>query len=265
MKRTGVAFVLLFAGTAESAAEDPLPVDVCAPVSAEERQAAGAVLEAAQPLIVASDWPRAEPRLLEALRFDPGHGPALYTLGQSLLGQGRPREAFELSREAYRCVLEGDPEVRMRLERERTAQLFELRATLREVEREHGAGRMVANQEVNAHQAMPSRGNLMRTIREIEEKIRELEFAPHLADPAPPEVTYALGTALVQSGQIERAAVELRAAVAREPESGDAHTNLAVALLLLGELDAAEQAARRAEKLGVPVNPRIYEEIEKRR
>ena len=267
MRRAGFLLALLLAGAASSAGQVSLPAEVCVPVSVEERETAGAILEAAQPLVLAQDWSRSEVQLREAVRHDPGHAPALYILGQSLLAQGRPGEAveaFERSREAYRCSLAGDPNQR-KLEHERTAQIHQLRATLRALEREHAAQPMIKWQEVNATQPMPSRGRTMKAIREIEEKLQDLERARLGDDPAPPSVTYALGTALIQSGQSERAAVELRAAVSRDPDSGDAHHNLAVALVLLGEIDEAERAAGRAEELGVPISPWLNEEIARRK
>jgi Flp pilus assembly protein TadD len=92
-----------------------------------------------------------------------------------------------------------------------------------------------------------------------------LEGARMAPDPAPIYVTLALGTALVHAGDFEAAERELRAAVSADPSSGDAHNNLAVALLMTGSLDEAEREAREAERLGVPVNPRLYEEIHRRR
>jgi len=45
----------------------------------------------------------------------------------------------------------------------------------------------------------------------------------------------------------------------------DVHNNLAVVYTLTGRLDEAEEALKRAERAGVPVSPRLREEIRKRR
>ena len=50
-----------------------------------------------------------------------------------------------------------------------------------------------------------------------------------------------------------------------DPRSGDAHNNLAVVLMLSGRLEEAEREVRLAEQAGVEVNPRLKDEIRKRR
>jgi len=81
----------------------------------------------------------------------------------------------------------------------------------------------------------------------------------------PAEVYLALGNAHFQSGSLPDAERELLTALRADPRSGDVRNNLAVVYMLTGRLDEAEQAMKRAEKAGVPVSPRLREEIRKRR
>lgn len=242
--------------------------EVCAPVSEEAREAARDELEDAQARIVAQDWPSAEALLREALRVDPGRGLAHYGLGQALLAQERPAEAveaFRRSREAFRCVLSLPPEERRAVERERARQIRRLKDALANLERVGPVLPQVKGQAVNTRQPMPTHGERLRAVREIEDRLDELERASVARDPAPPFVTFALGTALFQAGDLEGSEAELRSAVAADPGSGDAHNNLALVLMLNGRLEEAQREAERAVELGVPVHPRLFDEIEKRR
>lgn len=58
---------------------------------------------------------------------------------------------------------------------------------------------------------------------------------------------------------------EFLEALHADPKSGDVRNNLAVVYMVTGRLDEAEQALKRAKKAGVPVSPRLREEIRKRR
>jgi len=244
------------------------PPDLCAPVQEEAAEAAQTRFEQAQALLLESRWAEAEPLLREALGDYPGHALARYGLGQALIEQGRPGDAaraFAASRAAFRCIAEADPEVRAAMSRRLDAQLMNLRQSLSELERSSLIEQSVAWKEANSRLPHATRGDAPRQRRELEKAIEELERARKAPDPAPSYVTLALGTALVHAGDFEAAERELRAAVSADPASGDAHNNLAVALLMTGSLDEAEREAREAERLGVPVNPRLYEEIHRRR
>jgi Tfp pilus assembly protein PilF len=253
--------------------QEPAPAveavdEVCGAVSEEARTEARSRFEAAQEPLLAARWAEAEPPLAEALSLDPGHALAHYALGQAQIGLGRPSEAadsFRRSREAFRCLATADPERRARLERERADEIRSLRDTLRAFAGRRMHERRIDGQEANNRQPPPTEGGDMRVVQELEKRLEELERARRGADPAPPGVTLALGTALVQAGRLREAEPELRAAVAAEPKSGDAHNNLAVVLMLTNRLDEAESEARLARKCGVPVNPRLFEEIRRRR
>ena len=92
-----------------------------------------------------------------------------------------------------------------------------------------------------------------------------MELSIKETNPTPPGVTLALGTALFQIGRIDEAEVEFRAALARDQRSGDAHHNLALVCTITDRLDEAEREIAAAEKAGVPIHPRLREEIDRRK
>lgn len=84
-------------------------------------------------------------------------------------------------------------------------------------------------------------------------------------DPRPrAAVSLALGSAHFQAGGLADAEAASRAPSRRTPRSGDAHNNLAVVLMLRGQLDDAQREVRLAEKARVSVSPRIKDEIRRR-
>ncbi|MEM1060004.1 MAG: tetratricopeptide repeat protein, partial [Verrucomicrobiota bacterium] len=91
--------------------------------------------------------------------------------------------------------------------------------------------------------------------------IESLQRSVGLKQDDPMTLNY-LGMALSQEGKRGVAERLLRQAVALVPHYGDAHYNLAVALLLKDdpEPDAADQHYRRALELGVPESP-TFEEL----
>ena len=66
-------------------------------------------------------------------------------------------------------------------------------------------------QEINSKEIKPSRGEMIGAIQEVEQQIHELEGSGFSRDPAPPNVTYALGTT---GSKIERMAGTVTAGAA---------------------------------------------------
>jgi Flp pilus assembly protein TadD len=95
--------------------------------------------------------------------------------------------------------------------------------------------------------------------------IDALEASLQSGTVVPVGVTLALGTAHFQAGSLADAEQEFRAALVADPRSGDAHNNLAVVCMLTSRLDEAEREVKLAEKAGVPVNPRLKDEIRRRK
>ncbi len=243
------------------------------PVDEARRREAAAALRTAQEHADAEDWTTAEDRFRDAVALDPSDPLAPYGLGQALMAQKRYPDAvraFEACGDAFRCLILLPPEERAALERRRDAAIREIRDALRTMEVEgmkigaiQGSRYRDLNQDLSQVRAQTS-----RRARYLEERLHDLEQwrkRGRLDARPPAALSLALGSAHFQAGELEDAEGAYRAALATDRHSGDAHNNLAVVLMLTGRLDEAEREVKLAEKAGVPVNPRLKDEIRKRR
>ena len=250
------------------------PDPECPPLVDEARRyEAAAALRAGQERSDAEDWSGAEERFREAMALDPADPLAPYGLGQALMAQRRYPDAvraFEACGDAFRCLILLPPEERAALERRRDAAIREIRDALRTMEAESmrigsvkGDSARDLNQDLSEVRAQTS-----RRVHYLEERLHDLEQwrkRGRLDARPPAALSLALGSAHFQAGELDEAETAYRAALAMDPRSGDAHNNLAVVLMLTGRLDEAEREVKLAEKAGVPVNPRLKDEIRRRR
>jgi predicted Zn-dependent protease len=81
----------------------------------------------------------------------------------------------------------------------------------------------------------------------------------------PPYVSLSLGSALFRSGRLTDAEREYKAAIAADPKSGEAFSNLAVVYLETGRIDEADKAVKAAERVGFKVHPGLKDDISKRK
>jgi tetratricopeptide (TPR) repeat protein len=86
-----------------------------------------------------------------------------------------------------------------------------------------------------------------------------------LTSPVPPLVSLALGSAYFRSERFADAEREYKAAMAADPKSGEAHSNLAAVYLYMGRYDEAESEVKAAERTGFKVNPGLKDDIKKKR
>jgi tetratricopeptide (TPR) repeat protein len=105
-------------------------------------------------------------------------------------------------------------------------------------------------------------------ITHLEARIRELEQMK-TRDPVqvevPPEVAFALGTAYLHVGRLDEAERELLGLLRRNPDSGEAHNNLAAVYLAQARFEEASERVRLAEESGARVNPKLKADIAARR
>ncbi len=238
-----------------------LSLDCAAVAVAEARSSAMTQFKVGEAAIHASKWPEAEAALLKAVAFDPLFAVAHYGLGQIYMSQKRFKEAvqaFSTSRQAFGCVSWSDDD-----RKRRTEEIRDLRDFIRSADRRRLQEVGVKGKEVNGD--VRTSGDKMLAVQDAERRLEELEASPKETNPAPPGVTLALGTALFQIGAIAEAEVEFRAVLARDPRSGDAHHNLALVCTITDRLDEAEREIAAAEKAGVPADPRLKEELERRK
>jgi Flp pilus assembly protein TadD len=244
-----VLALLLLAGSAA--------VDCSAAATQGQRAEAAALFQEGQQALLESRFADAEAPLLRALALHPQHALAHYGLGQAYMGLRRFPDAvgaFGRSREAFRCAGGSG-----RLDHEIRA----LRDVIRRFERNRSQEGGVQWRAVNGDSS--TKGDALVAAHELERGLDELERAKRSADPVPLAVTLALGTAYFQAGSLADAERAFRAVLAADPRSGDAHNNLAVVLVLTERADEAAREVKAAEKAGVPVDPRLIEEIRKRK
>ena len=102
-----------------------------------------------------------------------------------------------------------------------------------------------------------------------DEQIRTLQAMRQRGDggpmPTPHWLSFALGSAYFRAGDLAKAEVEYRAALAQKPDLGEGHLNLAVVCMLTGRLDEATSEVALAEKGGMKVPQALKDDIEKRK
>ena len=231
-----------------------------------DRRQALASFRVGRDLVMAERWAEAEDPLTAVTRLDPLHPEGHYALGQALMGLKRYPEAvaaFSRAREAFACAALSDA-TRREAERRLDDEMRSIRKALRDMEQERLQLTRVTQREVN-RETPQTLAESNRLLQQLEARLTELQRWKKRGLVTPPEVFLALGSAHFNAGSLEDAEREYRAALGLDPGSGDAHNNLAVVLMLTGRLEEAEREVRTAEKVGVPVNPRLKDEIRKRK
>lgn len=239
----------------------PATVDCAAAIEKENRESALSRFKAGEKAIEGAKWAEAEAALVRAVAFDPTLAIAHYGLGQTYMALQRFPEAarsFTLARDAFRCFPMSAAD-----RKSRTDEILELREVVRTLDQRRLKDIAVKWKEANGDVATP--GSKMRTIRDAELRLAELERSLKDTDPSPPGVTLALGAALFQTNAIAEAEAAFREVLSRDPGSGDAHHNLALVLTITDRLEEAEREITATEKAGVPVHPRLRQEFDRRK
>jgi len=238
-----------------------LTLDCASEARAEDRRKAADQFKRGEAAIMAEKWSEAETILEGVLALDPLMALAHYGLGQTYMAQKRYKEAveaFSTSRQAFGCVPWTEEDRKKRLEEIRA-----LKAAIQDADRRRLQELGVKWKEVNGDGR--TSGDRMREVLAAQQRVEELEATVNETNPAPPGVTLALGTALFQIGALAEAETEFRAVLARMPGSGDAHHNLALICTLTDRLEEAAREIAAAEKAGVPIHPRLREELARRK
>jgi tetratricopeptide (TPR) repeat protein len=239
----------------------------CAEEIADERQrAARDLFLEAQPALVTGEWERAFTLLLRSIEQNPLDPLAQYGVGEASMGRRRYADAvaaFTASRDAFTCAASRSAEERKQAEARVRAEIRELREAIRVRVDKMANENAVLNRQINGDTS--TAGDRLRARESLRAHIDALEASLHAGAAVPVGVTLALGTAHFQAGSLDDAEREFRAVLEVDPSSGDAHNNLAVICMLTNRLDEAEREVKLAEKAGVRVNPRLKEEIRKRR
>lgn len=228
----------------------------------DERQRKEAIkhYRAGQEALLSEDLEQAERQFREAVRLDPLLAGAHYGLGQVFMSTKRYPEAvraYTQCREAFHT----ESSLRMMNDKAADQRLQDQIQSLKDYLRLLRSGRYQRGGQ--AGQTLTS-----MAIRRVETEIHDLERRRHrgenVAQPTPPGVSVALGSAFFRNGAFADAEREYRAALAVDPDLGEAHNNLAVVYMLTGRLDEAGDELKLAEKAGFQVNPGLLQDLQRR-
>ena len=225
---------------------------VPAPVGSQSQASrrAESLIRDAQGALKAEDYRAAERYYKAAVAADRGSPDASCGLGQVYMALRQFEEAVGALRNCKKYVLTQLRKLQSDQTRSQSridGEIRELRDTLQAIQsgyiRSAGADRA----------------------QRIESRITELERM-RSRDPVgvelPPEISFALGTALLQIGALPEAEQELLDVTRSKARAGDAHNNLATVYLAQGRFAEATEQVRLAEEAGVRVSPQLKVDIE---
>jgi tetratricopeptide (TPR) repeat protein len=221
-------------------------------LSEREQHAASQHFKRGMESLVSEKYDVAETEFKAAVAIDPLYDAAFYGLGQVYMATKRYRDALKAylaSREAFKSATAAEALAGTDADRRLRDQIQALKDNERNLMR-------LTGQNPNAQQ----------TIDQIREQIQQLESrksrtAGATPPPVPAGVSMAIGSAYFRLNDLANAEKEYKAAVAVNPNFGEAHSNLAVVYLVTGRATEAETEVKAAEKAGFRVNPKLKEDI----
>jgi len=203
----------------------------------------------------AEQFERAEPHFREAIRLNPLLTLAHYELGRTYMALQRYASAIQAyvgCRDAYERIAGLEQTEAVGVDRMREREIQELRDSISILK----SGRVTS----------AGNSSVDHTITQIESRISQLEMQRQrdvTGDvKVPAEVVMALGSAYLRNGSVEDAEREYLAAVELNDRFGEAHNNLAVIYMMTRRYEQALASARKAERNGFHVNPRMLADIE---
>jgi tetratricopeptide (TPR) repeat protein len=260
----------LLASAGRSAAEPDQAAarDCDAEQSSVARDEAFRLYAAGQLAALEERWDEARGQLQHAAELDASLAPVHFALGQAhmaLRQYAAAVMAFTDCRWALRCLREsGSRSAGDALALRIDDSIRTLEEIIRRSERERLARSAMGWQELNRSAPAPlGRSNV--ELHQLESQVAELREWRKNMGAEPPQLPLSLGNAHFNAGALAEAEVEYEAALRMRPGWGDALNNLSVVYMLTGRLEEAEQAMKQAANAGVPVNPRMKDEISKRK
>jgi tetratricopeptide (TPR) repeat protein len=203
----------------------------------------------------AGNFEKAAQEFAAAVRLNQHFADALHGLGKAQMGlkqYAAAVEAYERCRAVYEVSGSAAAETRTASNRMREHQIRELQQRLFELQTQP--------QQLTT-------ASLRDEIRELQRQIRDLEHSRERGDlVAPPGavpafLSLALGSAYFRTNQLQAAEKMFEEAIASQPKFGEAHSNLALVLLVTGRPQDAARHVRLAEEAGFRVNPELKRRI----
>ena len=233
-----------------------LPVSIAGVLLAFPSLAAGqssgkaeSLLREGHQALQSEDYEAAKRYFRAAVAADPRSPNASCGLGQVHMAQRQYPEAI-LALENCRTQLLGSLR---RLQAEQTRSFGGIETAIREL-----------RDTIQDIQSGRIKGGGADRVMQLEARIRELEQMKN-RDPVrievPPEISFALGTAYLQVGQLDEAERELLTVLRTNPDSGEAHNNLAAVYLAQSRFEEAAERVRLAEAGGARVSPQMKADI----
>jgi tetratricopeptide (TPR) repeat protein len=190
-----------------------------------------------------------------AVRLNERYADALHGLGKAQMAlkqYAAAVEAYERCRAVYQASGSAAAETRTASNRMREHQIRELQQRL---------------SDLQTQPQQLTTASLRDEIRELQRQIRDLEHTRErgdLVEPAgavPAFLSLALGSAYFRTSQLPAAEKMFLEAIASQPKFGEAHSNLALVLLVTGRPQDAARHVRLAEEAGFRVNPELKRRI----
>jgi tetratricopeptide (TPR) repeat protein len=201
-------------------------------------------------------WSEAAAAFQQAIGIDRKFEDAYYSLGRAYMNLKKYTEAIEAytkARDLYAAMAGQQFSNQQEAQRYRQDRLMEIDDVMRQL------------------QSGPQTARTQERLRQVQEQRRQLQEYFHrgsglsIQQSVPGFVSLALGSAYFRAGKLEDAEREYKVAIATDPKTGEAHSNLAVVYLESGRYEEAERSVAAAEKAGYKVHPQLKEDIKKRR
>lgn len=197
-------------------------------------------------------WDKAAQAFQQAIDTDPVFEMAYYALGKTNMARKRYAEAaaaLSKCRDLYQA---------------QTGRQF---ANQQDAHRYRHDRILEIDELIRQYSAGPQTGQTQEIVRQLNEQRRQLQDAIQRGinitfdATVPAYVSIALGSAYFRMERLADSEREYKAAIAADPKTGEAHSNLAVVYLETGRIDDAEKAVKAAEKTGFKVNPMLKDDI----
>ena len=201
-------------------------------------------------------WAEAAQAFQRAIAIDDAYEYAYYGLGRAELGRKRYEDAIaalEKCHDLYRAQSGRQFANAQDAQRYRRDRMVEIDEQLRQL------------------RSTPPNFRTQDLIRQLENLKRELDDRIergnnlNIETQVPAFVTLSLGSAYFRAGRVAAAERAYVAAIAADPKSGEAYSNLAVVYLETKRYEQAERAINAAKKTGFRVNPQLEQEIRRKR
>lgn len=206
----------------------------------------------------AEQWDKAERAFQNAIEIDTTFEMAYYGLGRSYLPQKKYAEAvaaLSKCRDLYQAQSGRQFANAQEAQRYRRDRVLEIDENLRSLQ----VGPQSQRTQDQIRQLQTHRQTLQDAIQ------RGSNMTLEGATIVPAFVSLSLGSAFFRLGRLDDAEREYKAAIAADPKTGEAHSNLAVVYMETGRIDEAARAVQAAEKAGFKVNPMLKDDIAAKR